>query len=117
MNNTAGKRFGVVPLFDPAAGMLIRAPLGDGPGWWAGAPGATFDPQTDTFYLVYRQRQPRELGRGVECRIGASENGVTFQDIWALPKSSLNALSIERCSLSRGLDGLWRLYLCYVSSE
>jgi hypothetical protein len=117
MDNTAGKRFGVVPLFDPAAGMMVRAPLGDGPGWWAGAPGATFDALTDTFYLVYRQRQPRELGRGIECRIAASENGIAFKDIWALPKSSLNALSLERCSLCRGLDGVWRLYLCYVSVE
>lgn len=112
-----GKQFGVAPLFDPAEGMLVRAPLGEGRGWWAGAPGASFDPLTGSFYLVYRQRQPRELGRGIELRIAASENGVAYRDIWALPKSSVNALSVERCSLLRGLDGVWRLYLCYVSAE
>ena len=67
-----GKTFDTVPLFDPEVSNLVRAPLGDGPGWWAGAPGATFDAQSNTFYLVYRQRQPRELGRGVELRIAAS---------------------------------------------
>lgn len=112
-----GKSFGVVPLFDPAEGMLVRAPLGEGVGWWAGAPGATFDATTNTFFLVYRLRQPRELGRGVECRIAASDNGITFKDIWAMPKTSLGALSLERSSLMRGLDGRWRLYLCYVGEE
>src|SRR5579863_2829758 len=109
----SGKSFGVIPLFDPADGMLVRAPLGDGPGWWAGAPAATFDALTNTFFLTYRLRQPRDLGRGIECRIAASDNGVAFNDIWALPKSSIGALSLERASLLRGLDGLWRLYIGY----
>lgn len=112
-----GKSFGRTPLFNPADGTVVRSPLQSGAGWWAGAPGATFDPISNTFYLVYRQRQPRELGRGVECRIAASDNGMTFSDIWALPKTSFDALSLERCSLLRGLDGLWRLYLSYVSPE
>ena len=115
--NDLGKTFGAVPLFDPKEGLLVRAPLEEGEGWWAGAPGAAFDAHSNTFFLVYRQRQPRELGRGVECRIAASDNGVTFKDIWALPKTSLGALSLERSSLMRGLDGRWRLYLSYVSEE
>ncbi len=117
MANNLGKAIDVVPLFDPREGMIVRAPLGEGAGWWAGAPGASFDAATNTFYLVYRLRQPRELGRGVECRIAASDNGVTFKDIWALPKTSLAALSLERSSLLRGLDDKWRLYLSYVSEE
>lgn len=117
MANDLGKTFGAVPLFDPRDGLLVRAPLEERAGWWAGAPGAAFDDASNTFFLVYRQRQPRELGRGVECRIAASDNGVTFKDIWALPKTSLGALSLERCSLLRGLDGLWRLYLSYVGEE
>jgi len=117
MANNLGKVYGSVPLFDPSEGIPVRAPLQDGAGWWAGAPGATFDAASNTFYLVYRQRQPRELGRGVECRIAASDNGIAFQDIWALPKTSLAALSLERCSLMRGLDGRWRLYIGYVSEE
>jgi len=115
--SSSGKTFGPIPLFDPGAGNLVRAPMGEGPGWWAGAPGASFDPVSNTFYLVYRQRQPRNLGRGVECRIAASDNGIAFTDIWALPKTSLDALSLERCSLQQGLDGIWRLYLSYVSPE
>jgi hypothetical protein len=104
-------------MFDPAGGTVVRAPLGSGPGWWAGAPCATFDSVTNNFYLVYRLRQPRELGRGVECRIAASDNGISFTDIWALPKTNLSALSIERTCLTRGLDGLWRLYISHVNPE
>lgn len=114
MPTNMGKTFSPIPAFDPASGNLVRAPLGSGPGWWAGAPSATFDPATNTFYLVYRLRQPRELGRGVECRIAASDNGIAFTDIWALPKTSLSALSIERSCLMRGLDSVWRLYVGHV---
>lgn len=117
MANNLGKAFGVTPLFEPSSGMLVRAPLGEGIGWWAGAPAATFDPITNAFYLVYRLRQPRDLGRGVECRIAYSDNGIAFTDIWALPKATLGALSLERASLMRGLDGRWRLYIGYVNPE
>ena len=117
MTNYYGKIFGATPLFDPAAGILVRAPLGEGPGWWAGAPSASFDPVTNAFYLVYRLRQPRDLGRGVECRIAYSENGVAFTDIWALPKATLGALSLERAALLRGPDGRWRLYIGHVHAE
>ena len=75
MPNNIGKAFSPIPVFDPTAGTVIRSPLGSGRGWWAGAPCATFDSITNTFFLVYRLRQPRELGRGVECRIAASDNG------------------------------------------
>lgn len=112
-----GKSFGAAPLFDPAEGTPIRTPTQPGTGWWAGAPGANYDPSSNTFYLVYRQRQPRELGRGVECRIAASDNGVVFTDIWALPKTSFDALSLERCSLVRGFDNRWRLYISFVSPQ
>lgn len=74
-------------------------------------------PQRTLFILSTACGNPAELGRGVECRIAASDNGVTFKDIWALPKTSLAALSLERSSLLRGLDGRWRLYLSYVSEE
>lgn len=114
MANNLGKAFGVVPLFDPAEGMLVRSPLGNGPGWWAGAPSATFDPTSNTFYLAYRLRQPHEQERGVECRIASSVNGIGFTDIWALPKGSLDVVSLGRASLLRGLDLKWRLYLSYV---
>ena len=114
MPNHIGKAFSPMSSFDPGDGILVRAPLGRGQGWWAGAPCATFDAASNTFFLVYRLRQPRELGRGVECRIAASDNGVAFTDIWALPKTNLSALSIERTCLTRGLDSLWRLYISHV---
>jgi hypothetical protein len=114
MPHNLGKSFSPIPVFDPSGGTVIRSPLGSGRGWWAGAPCATFDSITNTFFLVYRLRQPRELGRGVECRIAASDNGIAFTDIWALPKTNLSALSIERTCLTRGLDGLWRLYISHV---
>ncbi|HZO91260.1 MAG TPA: hypothetical protein VFB38_23255 [Chthonomonadaceae bacterium] len=117
MAENLGKAFGVVPLFDPAEGMVVRQPPGEGPGWWAGAPCATFDTAANTFYLTYRQRYPRDEGRGIECRIAYSDNGISFTDIWALPKGSLNALSVERAALLRGLDGRWRLYIGYVGAD
>ena len=117
MADNLGKTFGYLPLFHPSEGLTVRAPLGEGPGWRVGAPCATFDPITNTFYLVYRHRQPKELGRGVECRIAASDNGVTFNDIWALPKSSLGSLSLERAALLRGFDGRWQLYIGHVSPQ
>jgi hypothetical protein len=117
MANLLGKAFDTAPLFDPAQGLLVRAPLQDGPGWWAGAPSTAYDPVSNIFYLAYRLRQPRELGRGIECRIAASDNGVSFTDIWALPKSTLSALSLERAALLQGLDGRWRLYIGHVGPE
>ncbi len=114
MAHNIGKAFSQLPLFDPGDGALVRAPLGAGAGWWAGAPCATFDAASNTFFLTYRMRQPRELGRGVECRIAASDNGIAFTDIWALPKTNLSALSIERTCLTRGLDSRWRLYISHV---
>ena len=58
-----------VKLFDPASGTIVRRAQRAEKGWWAGAPGACYDPYTSTFYLVYRLRHPRELGRGVECSL------------------------------------------------
>ncbi len=115
MGGHVGKRFGIVPLFDPSAGSAVRQPPVRGRGNWVGAPGAHYDPETSTFYLVYRARDPKS--RGYECRIAASSNGVIFDDIWALSRTSLGALSIERSALTCGLDGEWRLYISYVSAE
>ncbi len=117
MAENTGKEFGVLPLFDPALSRMVRAPLEEGAGWWAGAPTAMFDHLSNQFFIVYRLRQPRDQGRGVECRIATSDNGISFTDIWALPKSTLGALSLERCSLMRGLDGIWKLYISYVCPD
>jgi len=103
-------------LFDPTAGEIVREPPGTGPGYWAGAPGATYDPLTDRFYLTYRYRRPRGVvpDRGAEFRIAVSDDGIRFTDLWRLEKSELASASIERGCLRRLPDGRFALYLSYV---
>jgi predicted GH43/DUF377 family glycosyl hydrolase len=105
-----------LPAFDPAAGTTVRAPLGSGPGWWVGAPSALRDEATGQTYLYYRYRKPRELGRGVECRIAASADGVHFEDIWSAGKADLNTQSMEKAGLFK-LDDRWLLYLSFVGED
>ena len=104
-------------LFDPELGAVVRAPLGEGEGWWAGAPGAYYDEQTDRFYLCYRYRRPRGVppDRGGELRIAESEDGLEFRDLWTLTKDQLDSASIEKACLRRLPDGDWGLYLSYVN--
>ena len=110
-------------LFDPTAGEIVREPPGAGPGYWAGAPGATYDPLTDRFYLTYRYRRPRGVApdRGAEFRIAVSDDGIRFTDLWRLEKAELASASIERGCLPAGRHGLRRLpdgcfalYISYV---
>lgn len=102
--------------FDPNQATTVCMPLGEGPGYWAGAPSVTFDAETATFYLVYRLRRPRgvEPDRGAEIRIARSSDGVAFEDIWTGHKATLQTTSIERCALARLPDGVWALYVSYV---
>lgn len=113
MSFAAQKWYGAPLAFDPAQGSTVISPLADGPGWWAGACSAIFDAETRRYYLYYRLRKPRELGRGVECRVAHSSDGVHFEDVWRLGKAQLNSPSVERGSLVKG-DGRWYLYLSYV---
>ena len=110
------KRYGLPPLFDPAEGATVVEPLNSGEGWWAGAPSALYDPESETFYLYYRLRRPRgvEPDRGGECHIAESSDGRTFTPIWSAQKSQFHSDSMERAALVRCLDGTWRLYLSYV---
>lgn len=102
--------------FDPAAGTVVRQPPGEGPGYWAGAPGATFDADTGQFYLVYRLRRPRGVhpDRGAEVHIAAGRDGVVFDDVWSATKDQLDTTSIERSALVRRPEGGWRLYISFV---
>jgi len=112
---TAASRYlGQIPLFGREDGVTVRAPLGEGPGWWAGAPSALYDEESGRFYLYYRVRKPRELGRGVGCRIAASEDGINFEDIWEIGKGDLDSPSVEKSCLFKAEDGSWRLYISYV---
>lgn len=113
----AHKHFACPPLFDPEQGVTVREPLGEGPGWWAGAPSCIFDPIDGKFYLYYRYRKPRELGRGVDCRIAASDDGLAFEDVWNATKEQVNTQSMEKSAIVRGPDSRWMLYLSFVDTD
>jgi hypothetical protein len=103
--------------FDPLAGITIREPLGEGPGFWAGAPSALFEAESGRYYLYYRMRKPRELGRGVDCRIAVSDDGLAFEDIWRATREQIGTQSMEKSCLYRTGEGLWRLYLSFVGED
>lgn len=105
-----------LPLFDPEQGETVVAPLRPGPGWWAGASSALWDERERCFYLYYRLRRPRELGRGTDCRIARSDDGVRFEDVWAATKADFAAESVEKASLVKTAEGAYRLYLGYVGA-
>jgi hypothetical protein len=112
----ASRHWGDLELFDPQAGDTVREPLGEGPGWWVGAPSACLDPRTGDIYLYYRYRKPRELGRGVECRIARSADGLGFADVWAATKADLDTQSMEKSGLLFHRGG-WHLYLSFVGQD
>src|SRR5438445_12042215 len=114
MSFPAQKWYGLPPRFAPEAGKTVIEPPGAGPGWWAGACSALYAPDRQRFYLSYRLRKPRELGRGVECRVAESEDGLTFRDVWRLGKEQLESPSVERTALVRRGPDDWQFYLSYV---
>jgi len=114
-NSNWGSRFWAVPqLFDPENGLTVLEPPGSEAGYWAGAPGAFYEAESGTFHLYYRLRKPRGLGRGYECRIARSGDGVHFHDIWSATKEDINTPSMERAGITRTPDGRWRLYIGLV---
>lgn len=110
----AQRWWGYLPLFDPEVGTTIIAPENPGPGWWAGAPSISYDPGAGTWWLYYRLRKPRELGRGAECRIARSTDGVHFKTAWRATKEELDTPSMERSALMRSTDGTYHLFISYV---
>jgi hypothetical protein len=71
--------FGIPPLFDPKDGITIFDSPGEGAGYWIGAPGVIYDDEKGKFFIYYRRRKPRELGRGYECGIAESIDGINFR--------------------------------------
>jgi hypothetical protein len=100
-----------LPLFDPDEGTTVVEPLGEGAGWWAGAPSVFWD--GERYAMVYRLRRPRPE-RGGETRIAVSTDGVRFETVWTARKEDFGTSSIERSALLRTDDGRWRLYVSYV---
>ncbi len=105
------------PRWNPADGVTIREPDGDGPGNWVGCPSVIRD--RGRILLCYRRRRPRgELDdRGYECCIAESADGVRFTDVWSVRKAELAAASMERFDLHRDDDGRLLLYLSYEHPE
>lgn len=112
--NAALRWLGGCPLFDPLKGRTVIEPPGEGPGWWAGAPSALFDSESGKYYLYYRLRKPRELGRGIECRIAVSYDGFHFETIWSAKKEEFDTPSMERACLLKAPTGRWFLYISFV---
>jgi len=112
-----------IKLFDPKDGITVASPPGKGPGYWAGATSVLYDKEIGKFYLYYRLRRPRlvengkEIGRGYECIIAESTNGIDFKTVWKADKSSFGGISLEKASLIKTLDGIYRLYISYVDPE
>jgi len=104
------------PPFDPAEGVTVVHPPGQGPGWWAGAPAGCVDPDSGNIFLTYRIRRPRGEpdDRGGRCILARSTDGVRFESIWTMTKSDLDSPSLERSDLVRLNDGTWALYISYV---
>jgi hypothetical protein len=95
--------------FDPARGSVLGSAPGDGPGSWAGAPGAA--QHGGELFVSYRLRLPRPE-RGYETRIAAVRGG-RAETIWSVHKDAFDAASIERSALVR-IGDKWRLYISYV---
>jgi hypothetical protein len=94
----------------------IRQPAGVGPGYWAGAPGVYYSREERAFYVTYRIRRPRGVppDRGGEARIARSTDLRHFEDIWSVTKDVYDTVSIERGTIRRGADGLWRYFTSFV---
>lgn len=101
--------------FDPMAGIVVLQPEKAEAGYWIGCPGVVRTGDGTT-WLTYRQRRPRgaEAERGWRCTVAASDDGVTFKDVWSVHKDELGTSSMERFSLVPLDDGQYRLYLSYV---
>ena len=100
-------------------GDLVREPVGDEQGYWAGAPGWVWDDTDQAGYICYRIRRPRgvEPDRGGESRIAKTTDFKTFEDIWSVHKDAYESASIEKSTLRRGADGRFRYFTSYVAPE
>src|SRR5213593_3621814 len=101
-----------------AAGQILRSPVVPSAGYWAGAPGAFYAADEQTWYLTYRIRRPRGVApdRGGEARIARSTDLEVWEDVWSVTKDKFSSASIERCALHKGQDGQWRYFASYVDA-
>ncbi len=111
------RMFSVLPEFNPEEGKTVVEPLSSGFGWWSGACSVIYDDATKLFYLYYRLRKPRELGRGAICRVAVSDDGINFKTIWEATREQFNSESIEKASLVKAPNDRWRLYISFVGED
>lgn len=99
---------------DLVHGVLLREPLGAGPGYWVGCPGVWH--RDGQWVLSYRVRRPRGVvpDRGGEIRLATSTDGVRFDDVAQFTKDQFGTASLERSALARLPDGTWNLFVSYV---
>lgn len=100
----------LLPIPSPAkASVVVEAP-GDGPGYWAGGPSAVLA-RDGVFWLAYRLRRPRGVGRGYANVIARSEDGEVFETVTVLEREQFDCDSLERPALVESPDGTWRIYV------
>ena len=97
-------------------GHIIREPVGNRGGFWAGAPGAFYETTEKAWYLTYRVRRPRGVqpDRGGEAHIARSTDLKHWENIWSVNKAEYKTASIERGTIHRGTDKVWRYFTSYV---
>jgi hypothetical protein len=95
--------------------VCVPAP-GTGTGFWAGSPGAALDP-AGGIVLAYRVRLGTRPEDGAQTVVARSDDGETFTTVAVLDKSRFGAMSMERPSIVRTDEGLWRLYICCATPE
>ena len=80
----------------PSQRRLVREPVGDEQGYWAGAPGWVWDDTEQAAYICYRIRRPRgvEPDRGGESRIAKTTDFKRSRMYGACTRMPTN-LSIE----------------------
>jgi len=99
-----GGRMSDFPLPTGDATVVVPAP-GRGPQQWAGAPAATLDAD-GSVVLTYRVRGDHDVNV-----IARSPDGVRLTTIGTIEPGRLGAQMVERASIVRARDGLWRLYV------
>jgi hypothetical protein len=97
------------PLPGSAEAVVAVPAPGMGVGWWAGSSHAVLD-DDGTFVIAYRVRMG-EKGRGSNV-VARSEDGERFTTVCTIEQDRFGAQSLEKPSLVRTDDGLWRLYVC-----
>lgn len=97
------------PFSPQARSQVVVAPVGSGPGAWAGAPSALL--HDGVFYLAYRLRRPIGHGRGFANIVARSRDGVRFETVATLVKEAFGAESLERPAIAVTADGTWRAYI------